>query len=987
MSEAFKLAPHEWAALRALLDQALALPEAERAAWVDALDDAGHGNYKPRLRSLLANASATGSADLLRTLPKVETGQFAPPPPGSAAEAAGDRVGPYRLVRELGSGGMASVWLAERTDMLQGRQVALKLPHGAWRRAGLAERMAREREILATLEHRNIARLYDAGVAEDGQPYLALEYVQGERIDAWCEHKALGVRERLQLFQQVARAVAYAHAQLVVHRDLKPSNILVNESGDVKLLDFGIAKLLDQGVAQETELTQQAGRALTPDYAAPEQILGKPIGTAADVYALGVVLFELLAGQRPYQLKRDTRAALLGRGTSACRIASSSAAPEGRRKALRGDLDTIVLKALKREPGERYGTVAGLAEDIERFLQQRPVLAQPDSAWYQARKLVRRNRVAVGSGVLVGAALLVGSALSLWQAGVARREQLRAEQVKELVKNIFIEADPYGSSAKAPTVIEVLRQAEAKLAQQTDLAPATRVELLNTLSQSFIGLHQLDDAERLAQRALELAERQLPAQARESLIAQRQWANVLRMRGRSKEVPALLDRLVPALQRAGPALQGELLEALSNRVHVLIDLGRAAEAVPAAETALALARRLHAEGSSGVASHAVTLALALRFARRTDEALAAAHDAMRLVDAAYANRPRHPLPPQARMNLASALADAGEVPRGIQEMQSAIAMAAASAGQENPEIGYYYGNLALMQLEAGQPQAALASVDRARALVAEQVDRASTTYGVLLQRSGTAFLALRQTRAASHDLDAAARTLAVSLGVEHERTRDTRALLARALALGGEGALAQRLLAPLLAQAANLTHGAQMRLLEAAATTDRLVGSDHLTAAALRAVPAPTASHKRQYGGAARAATALGLLHLERGRLSDATAVLNSAQRWFGQAGTADSPDTMDMELGLGRLALQHKDVTRAIDHFRRVDGYWAATDPSHRAAGEAAAWLALGLAEHGDTAQAVTTAARARSALRSSVLAADAALLQRLQAGLRQSR
>jgi tRNA A-37 threonylcarbamoyl transferase component Bud32 len=427
VNDAFKLAPHEWAALRALLDQALALPEAERAAWVEAFSEPTHVAYKPRLRSLLAHAGGTGASDLLRTLPKVETDQFAPRPPSAAAEAAGDLVGPYRLLRELGSGGMASVWLAERTDMLHGRQVALKLPHGAWKRAGLAERLAREREILATLEHRNIARLYDAGAAEDGQPYLALEYVQGERIDAWCERKALGVRERLQLFLQVARAVAYAHAQLVVHRDLKPSNILVNDAGDVKLLDFGIAKLLEQGVAQETELTQQAGRALTPDYAAPEQILGKPIGTAADVYALGVVLFELLTGQRPYQLKRDTRAALEEAILHAAVPRPSSVAPEARRKALRGDLDTIVLKALKKEPGGRYGTVAALAEDVERHLQQRPVLAQPDSRAYRLRKFLARNRLAAGAGVAIALALIAGMALALWQAAVARSEQRRAD--------------------------------------------------------------------------------------------------------------------------------------------------------------------------------------------------------------------------------------------------------------------------------------------------------------------------------------------------------------------------------------------------------------------------------------------------------------------------------------------------------------------------------------------------------------------------------
>ena len=427
MDDAFKLSPPEWARLRELLDEALALPPADRLSWIDALDEVRHAQLKPRLRRLLTHA-ADASTDppatvgrLLDTLPKVETNQFAPPPQDTATPP--ERVGPYRLLRELGSGGMASVWLAERTDMLQGRQVALKLPHGAWRRAGLHERLAREREILATLEHPNIARLYDAGVADGGQPYLALEYAEGERLDAWCERRALDVPARLRLFLQVTRAVAYAHAQLVVHRDLKPSNILVTADGQAKLLDFGIAKLLDQGQAEETELTQQSGRAMTPDYAAPEQILGQPIGTSADVYALGVVLFELLTGRRPYQLKRDTRAALEEAILHADVPRPSSVAPAARARALRGDLDTIVLKGLKKAPSDRYATVAALAEDVELHLQQRPVLAQPDSVTYRAAKFVRRNRMAVMATATVSLAVLGGAGVAMWQAVQARAER------------------------------------------------------------------------------------------------------------------------------------------------------------------------------------------------------------------------------------------------------------------------------------------------------------------------------------------------------------------------------------------------------------------------------------------------------------------------------------------------------------------------------------------------------------------------------------
>src|SRR5688572_1556615 len=298
-----------WAALNQLLDEALDQPADTREAWIEKLAPQFAG-LKPRLRALLSRAEQFETDDALNTLPKLELepGDLAQAP--GREEQPGQEIGPYRLVRELGSGGMGVVWMAERTDGLINRPVALKLPHGAWKRAGLAERMAREREILATLTHPNIAHLYDAGVTADGQPFLAIEYVEGLRIDTYCRDRKLDLTSRLRLFAQAANAVAYAHGKLVVHRDLKPANILVSTEGQVRLLDFGIAKLLEEGQAKETRFTEVSGRALTPDYASPEQILGEPLTVASDVYSLGVVMYELLAEQRPYKLQRDSRGAL-----------------------------------------------------------------------------------------------------------------------------------------------------------------------------------------------------------------------------------------------------------------------------------------------------------------------------------------------------------------------------------------------------------------------------------------------------------------------------------------------------------------------------------------------------------------------------------------------------------------------------------------------------------------------------------------------------
>jgi eukaryotic-like serine/threonine-protein kinase len=289
------------------------VPLAGRDAWVASLP-ADCADLQPHLRDLLSRAAQVETADFLGQLPHIALPEDSAAEEADAELHAGACVGPYRLIRPLGQGGMGSVWLAERADGSMQRQVALKLPHGWWPHSGLAERMRRECAILGALEHPHIARLYDAGLADNGRPYLALEFVEGQPIDAYCrespQRAALAVRQRVQLFLQVASAVAYAHGKLVLHRDLKPDNILVGADGSARLLDFGIAKLLTDGETRDTRLTQLGGRALSPDYASPEQIRGEALGVSSDVYSLGVLLYELLSGVRPYRLTRNSRGEL-----------------------------------------------------------------------------------------------------------------------------------------------------------------------------------------------------------------------------------------------------------------------------------------------------------------------------------------------------------------------------------------------------------------------------------------------------------------------------------------------------------------------------------------------------------------------------------------------------------------------------------------------------------------------------------------------------
>jgi len=423
--------PSQFARYSQLLDESIDMQPAQRREWLSALElsDPAWAAY---LQNLFASLQAS-EQNLLETQD------------GLARHLAsineedvlliGKQFGPYRVLSLLGHGGMGSVWLAERADGLFTRQVALKLVHPALISRVITERSVREREILAGLNHPNIARLLDAGSSQDGQPFLALEYIAGEPLTTYCDAQRLSIRERLQLFKQVLSAVQYAHGHLVIHRDLKPSNIMVTEAGHVYLLDFGIAKLLTDGEAKETELTRLGGRALTPDYAAPEQIVGAPITTAADVYALGVMLYELLLGERPYQLKRATRGALEEAILQADPVAPSRATPtesaaSARATTLRkllqsfeGDLDTIVGKALKKSPAERYQTAESFSEDIDRFLRGDIVLARPDSLTYRAVKFIRRHRVGIGVASVLILSLVAGLAATSYEARVAARQR------------------------------------------------------------------------------------------------------------------------------------------------------------------------------------------------------------------------------------------------------------------------------------------------------------------------------------------------------------------------------------------------------------------------------------------------------------------------------------------------------------------------------------------------------------------------------------
>jgi serine/threonine-protein kinase len=593
-----------WPAVDRLLDDALSLPPAQRLAWLAALP-AEHAPLRATLARLLAMQAGLETDDFLRTLPKLaatpaDGAQAGLPGPGASTVVPepDSVVGPWRLLRELGHGGMGSVWLAERADGSLRRQVALKLPRLSWAR-DLAERMARERDIVASLEHPNIARLYDAGVDPLGRPWLALEFVDGQPIDVHARERNLSTRARLALLLQVAAAVGYAHGRLVIHRDLKPSNILVTAAGEVKLLDFGIAKLIEGERAEATALTQWAGRALTPNYASPEQVRGEPLGTASDVYSLGVVAFELLAGTRPYRLKRGSAAELEEAIASLdAPRASTLANDAATARALRGDLDAILAQALRKHPAERYPTVQALAEDWQRHLDGRPVRAMPDRLAYRLGRTLRRHWLPASAAAVTATALVAGATVALWQAQAARTAQARAEQeaataraVQGFLESVFLEnrgdqRDP--GLRREATARDLLDRGAERVATDLRDAPAARLRLLQVLGGMYEDLNEVDRMRALYQMRVDQA-RVLPGaeRARETALALADLAHAEAVSGREADARTRLDEAEALLARdPDPDVKLRILLRRGS-VHRADDPARGAQA---AEAALELSR-------------------------------------------------------------------------------------------------------------------------------------------------------------------------------------------------------------------------------------------------------------------------------------------------------------------------------------------------------------------------------------------------------------
>jgi serine/threonine-protein kinase len=640
----------------------------------------------------------------------------------------GIRIGPYQLESMLGEGGMGMVWLASRADGLYQRRVALKLLRPGLADPNLRLRFTREREILARLEHPNIARLLDAGIGSEGQPYLALEYVEGVSITDYCQANNIGLEERLTLFLQICEAVSHAHANLIVHRDLKPSNILVTPGGEVRLLDFGIAKLLDDPepapVHPRTEV-----RAFTLHYAAPEQVRGELVTTMTDVYSLGVVLYELIADTKPYRLRRQTDAeweqAILAVEPLKPSVAtlrttdgSRSRCPDARRNArkLVGDLDNIALKALQKLPEHRYPSVEALSLDLRRHMEGRPIQARPQSVGYRLQKYLVRHRWALAGGGVAATVLIAALGMSLWQGRQAMREAARAQAMQDFVIGLF---DNAGASQQGNTfdARELLAAGERRGERELANQPLAQAELLGVIARLRLGLGDYHESLALLEkqaRVLAIAD-DAPDSLR--LQAATQHGRVLRLLGRSRQCVQAMATMEARLATLQSRLPLAVAEFQSQNGRCRADAGEKQLARQMFDRSLTIRRSLKDE--AGVAEN-------LRDLAQLDVELGNADAGVRGYRAALAHlqahgHARHPLAVEIQRSLALLYRNRGETDAALASFQRARELAEDIHGPRHPLTQALRRHIAAVQVDLGQLEEADAELRRLHAMTLESL--------------------------------------------------------------------------------------------------------------------------------------------------------------------------------------------------------------------------------------------------------------------------
>ncbi len=799
----------QWQDMWDAFHHAVELDDEERADFLDGLDD-------PALREELKSLLAAHSDDETLVAETLIAGAGHVGRGENESSLVGRQVGPYRVVEEIGRGGMGTVYLAERDDHEYDRQVAVKVVRRGMDTEDILARFRQERQILASLDHPNVARLLDGSTTPDGLPFFVMEHIAGEPIDRHCTRLGLSIDRRLALFETVCDAVRYAHQNLIVHRDLKPSNILVTADGQVKLLDFGIAKLLDPGVASLTD-TLAPARRMTPEFASPEQLRGRPVTTASDVYALGVLLYRLLTGRQPYDLADREQwemvrviaevepmrpSVAVAHGWSSF---SDSAAgthlgagrygrddnPKTLLRLLAGDLDNIVLTALSKEPRRRYGSVAELSDDILRHLEERPVRARKATAAYRATKFIRRNTWKVSAAVLF-LVLILGFTMTLYvQLRRTALERDRAEQLLSFSVELAESLDPVKSDPDKPTKEEVLVRVgeivDAGLPEQSE----DRALVLDRTGRVYGSLGFYDEARTMLEEALEIRRRILEPDAGQIAESLHNLALLLRRTGDDEAAEPLLRDALEIQRRRYGAGDPSMIKGLNNLAALLRAQGQLDEALALYRELLDARLRRHGEAHVDVATSRNNLAVVLIEKNRLEEAEPLLRDALRLRRELLGQK--HPKVAKTAGNLAVLLEQMGKFQEAEKVHRRRLELQRETFGRRHPEVAGALNNLAYCLQGVGR-------TDEAEPLYREALDVFRERFGddhpnvAVVRRNLASLLVARGAGEAEELARQALETFGRQKTPNAWRVADARSVLGQCLAAGGRFEEAEPLL-------------------------------------------------------------------------------------------------------------------------------------------------------------------------------------------------
>lgn len=702
--------------LSGLFDELVALDPASQEERIEELC-ADEPQLAEELRALLAADAADAGDVLVANVVESEAVEL------TASEVEGRTLGSWRVVDRLGEGGMGAVYLAERADGAYEARAALKIVRGGLPDSRIIDRFRAERQILAGLSHPGVAKLLDGGATDDGTPYLVMELVEGLPVTEWCEKRHLSIEERLRLFVQICDAVGHAHAALIAHRDLKPSNILVTSDGEPKLLDFGIAKLMEE-IEDGGDGVTGSYPIMTPAYASPERISGARSGVAADIYSLGVILYQLLSGRLPIETGGLTPAQLMSKVTQDVPpLVSSVVEDDVSRRRLSGDLDAIVSTALRKEPAERYPSVEALADDVRLHLGRLPIRARRDDWRYRTGKLLRRNAGVVSGGLLLVLLGITFGVNAVFQARAVARERDRAEaqrvaaeQVSGFLEGLFTEADPNQATASDLTARQLLDRGADRILAELDADPGIQASLALVMGRVFRAIGEYEAAEPLLDSALALRARSTAAEASDLADAYVERGALAYDVGDYESAVDLHRRAVAALEEGAP---DDLLRIASSHdwlASSLMELGRMDEAEPHARFAVETYRTVDPGPNAELASALSSFTDVLRTRGEISEALAVAEEALSMTRTVYGDD--HPEVAHALNQMASTLRQAGRPEEAIPLVEEGLAIRRRAFDGPHVEVAASLGNLANMLSSVERMDEALvsrqASVDMLR---------------------------------------------------------------------------------------------------------------------------------------------------------------------------------------------------------------------------------------------------------------------------------